>query len=44
MGLSEWEYNTKQMMKRLGGSATSCPQNRNCDAGIRAFNPGGRLL
>ena len=40
-GLHPWEYNTKAMMKRLGGSATSCPQNRKCDEGIRAFNPGG---
>jgi radical SAM protein with 4Fe4S-binding SPASM domain len=41
MGLADHEYNTKQMMKRLGGSATSCPQNRLCDTGIRAMNPGG---
>ena len=41
MGLADYEYNTKQMMKRLGGSATSCPQNRLCDEGIRAMNPGG---
>ena len=40
-GLWKWEYNTKQMMKRLQGNATSCPQNRKCDEGIRAFNPGG---
>jgi radical SAM protein with 4Fe4S-binding SPASM domain len=41
MGLADWEWNTQQMMKRLGGSATTCPQNRNCDSGIRALNPGG---
>ena len=40
-GLAEYEYNTKQMMKRLKGFSTSCPQNRQCDSGIRAFNPGG---
>jgi radical SAM protein with 4Fe4S-binding SPASM domain len=40
-GLWKWEYNTKQMMNRLRGNATSCPQNRSCDEGIRAFNPGG---
>lgn len=40
-GLWQWEYNTKQMMKRLKGHGTSCPQNRKCDEGIRAFNPGG---
>ena len=41
MGLAEYEYNTKQLMKRLKGAATSCPQNRRCDEGIRALNPGG---
>ena len=40
-GLAEWEWNTKQMMTRLSGASTTCPQNRNCDSGIRAFNPGG---
>ena len=41
MGLQDWEFNTYQLMKRLGGGSTTCPQNRNCDTGIRAFNPGG---
>ena len=42
MGLAEYEYNTKQMMIRLNkNSWTTCPQNRQCDSGIRAFNPGG---
>lgn len=41
MGLWPWEFNTQQMMKRLQGASTSCPQNRSCDQGIRAFNPGG---
>jgi radical SAM protein with 4Fe4S-binding SPASM domain len=40
-GLHPWEFNTRQMMGRLKGMATSCPQNRFCDGGIRAFNPGG---
>lgn len=40
-GLAQWEYNTKAMMRRLQGGGTTCPQNRNCDVGIRAFNPGG---
>jgi radical SAM protein with 4Fe4S-binding SPASM domain len=40
-GLWHWEYNTKQMMSRLKGNSTTCPQNRRCDEGIRAFNPGG---
>jgi len=40
-GLHPWEFNTKQMMRRLKRGFTTCPQNRNCDEGIRAFNPGG---
>lgn len=40
-GLTEWEFNTKQMVKRLKGNATCCPQNRNCDSGIRALQPSG---
>lgn len=41
LGLTQWEYNTKQMIKRLRGGATTCPQNRKCDAGIRTLQPGG---
>ena len=41
LDLWQWEFNTKQMMNRLNGVATSCPQNRNCDSGIRAMNPMG---
>jgi len=40
-GLTEWEYNTKQMVKRLKGQSTTCPQNRNCDANIRTLQPSG---
>lgn len=40
-GLTEWEYNTKQMVVRLKGESTSCPQNRNCDSGIRTLQPSG---
>jgi radical SAM protein with 4Fe4S-binding SPASM domain len=40
-GLAPWEFNTKQMMKRLVGGATCCPQNRSCDSGIRALQPSG---
>jgi radical SAM protein with 4Fe4S-binding SPASM domain len=29
------------MMIRLSGRSSSCPQNRNCDEGIRAMNPEG---
>lgn len=41
MGLAAWEFNTQQMVRRLIGGATCCPQNRSCDEGIRAINPGG---
>jgi radical SAM protein with 4Fe4S-binding SPASM domain len=41
LGLWPWEFNTKQMMVRLKGISNICPQNRNCDNGIRALNPGG---
>jgi radical SAM protein with 4Fe4S-binding SPASM domain len=40
-GLWPWEFNTKQMMNRLNGVSTCCPQNRKCDQGIRALNPSG---
>ena len=41
LGLHPWEYNTKQMMKRLRGGGTTCPQNRDCDSGIRNLQPSG---
>jgi radical SAM protein with 4Fe4S-binding SPASM domain len=40
-GLTEWEYNTKQMVKRLRNGATTCPQNRDCDSSIRTLQPSG---
>jgi radical SAM protein with 4Fe4S-binding SPASM domain len=40
-GLTEWEYNTKQMVKRLRGEGTTCPQNRDCDSSIRTLQPSG---
>jgi radical SAM protein with 4Fe4S-binding SPASM domain len=40
-GLWPWEFNTKQMMQRLDGKATSCPQHRACDEGIRCLQPSG---
>jgi radical SAM protein with 4Fe4S-binding SPASM domain len=40
-GLAPWEFNTKQMMKRLKGANTTCPQTRDCDAGIRTLQPSG---
>ena len=41
MGLTDWEFNTKQMAKRLTGNVTICPQNRRCDEGIRTIQPDG---
>lgn len=40
-GLTEWEFNTTQMVKRLRGESTTCPQNRDCDSGIRTLQPSG---
>jgi len=40
-GLTPWEFNTKQMSKRLTDRPTICPQNRKCDEGIRTIQPGG---
>ncbi|MCO6704824.1 radical SAM protein [Streptomyces sp. CHB9.2] len=39
-GLGEFEYNTKQMARRLKHGNTTCPLSRNCDTGIRALQPG----
>lgn len=40
-GLTQWEYNTKQMVQRLRGYNTTCPQNRDCDNEIRTLQPSG---
>ncbi len=40
-GLTPWEFNTKQMVQRLKGLHTMCPQHRQCDENIRALNPSG---
>lgn len=40
-GLSEWEFNTKEVAKKLRGLDTTCPLARNCDQGIRSLQPGG---
>ena len=40
-GLMDWEYNTKQVINRWNRYHTTCPLNRDCDAGIRAMNPNG---
>lgn len=40
-GLAQWEYNTKQMVRRLKTQNTTCPLARDCDGGIRSLQPGG---
>lgn len=40
-GLADWEHNTQQMMKRLRGESTICPQTRECDSNIRTLQPSG---
>jgi len=40
-GLAEWEYNTKQMMRRLVEANTTCPLSRDCDSHIRTLQPDG---
>jgi len=39
--LADWEFNTKQLKRRLYQGATACPQNRNCDSTIRCLQPEG---
>jgi MoaA/NifB/PqqE/SkfB family radical SAM enzyme len=41
LGLMEWEYNTKDIIKSMRKEATSCPRNRKCEEGIRAIQPAG---
>jgi len=40
-GLTPWEFNTKQMLKRMVKAPTICPQNRTCDSNIRCLQPAG---
>lgn len=41
LGLSDFEFNTKQMINRFTGLQTVCPQNRGCDSEIRCLQPSG---
>ena len=43
-GLGKWEFNTKQMVKRLKGKHTLCPQTRDCDEHIRVLHPDGKYF
>jgi sulfatase maturation enzyme AslB (radical SAM superfamily) len=38
-GLMQWEFNTKQMVKRIKTQNTICPLSRDCDSGIRSLQP-----
>ena len=38
-GLHEWEFSTKQMLKKLKNYSTVCPLNRRCDSNIRNLQP-----
>jgi radical SAM protein with 4Fe4S-binding SPASM domain len=40
-GLTEWEFNTKEMIKGISHQSTICPRNRSCDSGIRCLQPDG---
>lgn len=41
-GLMEWEYNTKQLVRKLNNFHTTCPISRDCDKGIRNLHPDGK--
>jgi radical SAM protein with 4Fe4S-binding SPASM domain len=41
LGLVEWEYNSKQIIRKKYATATSCPLNRACDETIRCLQPEG---
>ena len=41
-GLTQWEYNTKQLIDKLQQKPTTCPLNNQCDSGIRNLQPSGR--
>ncbi|MBL7557229.1 MAG: radical SAM protein [Bdellovibrionaceae bacterium] len=39
LGLTEWEYNSKQIIRKKNAISTSCPLNRACDETIRCLQP-----
>jgi radical SAM protein with 4Fe4S-binding SPASM domain len=41
LGLSNWEFNSKELIKTIKNKATVCPRNRSCDSGIRCLQPDG---
>lgn len=43
-GLHHWEFNTKQMVDKLKGTATTCPLLRNCDEHIRVLHPDNKYF
>lgn len=40
-GLTEWEHNTKDILKKTQSKHTICPLNRECQKGIRNIQPDG---
>lgn len=40
-GLSNWEHNTKDMIRSINKTTTICPLARNCDSHIRTLHPDG---
>jgi len=41
LGLSNWEYNSRQILALKNDQFTSCPLNRKCDENIRCLQPEG---
>lgn len=41
LGLANWEYNSKQLLRMKKSAATTCPLNRSCDETIRCLQPEG---
>lgn len=41
LGLSQWEYNAKQLLRKSHVLKTTCPLNRECDSNIRCLQPDG---
>jgi radical SAM protein with 4Fe4S-binding SPASM domain len=42
LGLTEYEYNTQQVVRRLREANTACPLSDTCSVNIRTINPSGK--
>lgn len=40
-GLAQWEFNTKEIIKKMRKGHTVCPRSRDCDQHIRCLQPDG---